>query len=170
MMTKVLASVARAVVLTGTLVAFGAGVQAQQKPTPAAIATAKEIMALKGAAVIFEALIPGVIEQGKNMFETQNPALSNDLREVAAKLRTELAPRLKEVTEEVAAAYASHFTEKEIKEILTFYQSPVGKKMISEEPKALEQSMTFAQNWANKFSEEVIAKIRAEMKKKGHNI
>jgi hypothetical protein len=41
--------------------------------------------------------------------------------------------------------------------------------MIAEEPKALDQSMSFAQDWSRKFSDEVLAKIRAEMKKRGHN-
>ena len=70
----------------------------------------------------------------------------------------------------VARAYASHFTEAELKEILAFYKSPVGKKVIEQEVKALEQSMGAAQQWAAKLSDEVVTKIRAEMKKKGHNL
>ena len=38
-----------------------------------------------------------------------------------------------------ARIYASHFTEPELKQILTFYQSPVGQKMLVEEPKAIEE-------------------------------
>ena len=167
---KTISGITRAVVVAAALLALGASGHAQQKPTAAAIDTAKEIIALKGAAVIFEALIPGVIEQGKSMFEQQNPALGKDLGEVAAKLRAEFAPRFADLMTEVATLYASSFTEKEIKEILAFYKSPVGKKMISEEPKALEKSMTFAQDWAVKFSDEVLVKMRSEMKKKGHDI
>jgi hypothetical protein len=42
--------------------------------------------------------------------------------------------------------------------------------MIAEEPKALAQGMNFAQEWAQKFSEDVLAKYRAEMKKMGHDL
>ena len=52
--------------------------------------------------------------------------------------------------------------------MLAFYKSPLGKKMLDEQPKVVDASMTFAQNWANKLSDEVIAKMRAEMKKRGH--
>ena len=38
-----------------------------------------------------------------------------------------------------ARVYASHFTEAELKQILTFYQSPVGQKMVVEEPKAIDE-------------------------------
>jgi hypothetical protein len=104
------------------------------------------------------------------MFEQQSPNLGNALREVAAKLRNEFASRQAELNSEVAKVYASRFTEKEIKDLLAFYQSPLGRKLIAEEPKAIDQSMTYAQDWARKLSDEVIAKMRAEMKKLGHDI
>jgi hypothetical protein len=54
--------------------------------------------------------------------------------------------------------------------MLTFYKSPLGKKMITEEPKALAQAVSFAQSWAQKFSDDVLTRFRAEMKKMGHNL
>ena len=66
--------------------------------------------------------------------------------------------------------YAGHFTEAELKAILAFYQSPLGQKMIVEEPKALDESMANAGEWGDNLSEEVIAKMRAEMKKRGHDL
>ena len=104
------------------------------------------------------------------MFEQQNPNLGAPLREVATKLRNELSPRQAELNSEVAKVYASRFTEKEIKDLLAFYQSPLGRKLIAEEPRALDQSMTYAQDWARRLSDEVVVKMRAEMKKLGHDL
>jgi hypothetical protein len=70
--------------------------------------------------------------------------------------------------DEIAHQYATHFTEAELKEILAFYQSPAGKKMLLEQPKVVNGSMQFAQDWANKLSTEVTAKMRDELKKRGH--
>ena len=70
--------------------------------------------------------------------------------------------------EEVTKLYAQQFNEQEMKEILAFYESPVGKKVLQEQPKVVEGSMKFAQDWANKLSEEVTAKMRDELKKRGH--
>ena len=168
---KTIAGAAQIFAVAAALLALCAPGYAQgNKPSTAAIATAKEIVSMKGGLAMFDALIPGVIEQGKGMFTQQNPNLQKDLNEVAAKLRAELAPRLNEVNDEVARLYAERFTEKELKDILAFYQTPLGKKVISEEPKALDESMNFAQNWAIKFSDEIVSKIRAEMKKRGHDI
>ena len=151
-------------------VVFGGSAIAQPQPSAEAVDTARQIIALKGGENIFNTLIPGVIEQSKYMFEQQNPNLGNPLREVATKLRNELTPRQAELNSEVAKVYASRFTEKEIKDLLAFYQSPLGRKLILEEPKALDQSMTYAQDWARKLSDEVVVKMRAEMKKLGHDI
>jgi uncharacterized protein len=53
---------------------------------------------------------------------------------------------------------------------VAFYKTPIGKKMIIEEPIALDQSLKVAQAWATRFSDEVLERFRAEMKKKGYNL
>jgi hypothetical protein len=42
--------------------------------------------------------------------------------------------------------------------------------MIAEEPKALDESMINAGKWADNLSDDVMAKMRAEMKKRGHDL
>jgi hypothetical protein len=160
-------SAVRLAALTVTLVAFGAAAHAQQ-PSAAAIQTAKDIVTVTGATALFNPLIPGVIEQAKNLFLQQNPGLGKDLNEIALKMRTDLAPRFEELTSEVAKLYAAHFTEAELKELLAFYKSPVGAKLITEQPKVGEDGLKFAQDWANQLSDKVIANMRDELKKRGH--
>jgi uncharacterized protein len=160
---------ARPAVIAVALVAFSPAAHSQQ-PSAAAMATAKELVTVTGATALFNPLIAGVIEQAKILFLQQDPALNKDLTEVAAKLRTEMAPRFSEVTDEVARLYASRFTDRELKDILVFYQSPVGKKLLAQQAQVIDASVKFAQNWANKLSDEVVAKMRAEMKKRGHNL
>ena len=145
------------------------GADAQQ-PSPAAIATAKEVITVKGATALWDPLVPGVIEQAKSVFVQANPTLLKDLNEVALKLRAEYAPRSQEVVNEVAKLYAARFTEQELKDMLAFYKSPLGKKLLIEEPSILDQSMRNAQSWADRLSQEVIGKIRTEMKRRGHEI
>ena len=119
---------------------------------------------------VFNPLIAGVVEQAKLLFLQQNPSLTKDLNEIASQLRTDLAPRFGELNEEMAKLYATHFTEQELKAILVFYQSPAGKKLLAQQPNVVDASMKFAQDWANKLSDEVIAKMRDELKKRGHPI
>lgn len=145
------------------------GAEAQQ-PSPTAITTAKELITVKGATALWEPLVPGVIEQAKSVFIQANPTLIKELNEVAVKLRAEYAPRSAEVVNDVAKLYASRFTEQELKDTLAFYKSPLGRKLLVEEPSILDQSMRNAQSWADRLSQEVIGKIRTEMKRRGHEI
>ena len=152
-----------------TLMGLGTVAEAQQ-PSATAIQTAKEIVNVTGAMALFNPLIPGVIEQAKNLFLQQNPGLSKDLNEITIKMRADLTPRFGELTSEVAKLYASHFTEAELKELLAFYKTPVGMKLIVEQPKVGEEGLKFAQTWANNLSDEVIVKMRDELKKRGHTL
>ena len=144
--------------------------RAQQQPSPAAVAAAKEIVELKGAIGMFDPVLVGVVEHSKNLLLQGNPTLAKDLDEVAGKLRTELAPRRAEIHTEIARAYASQFTEQELKDALAFYKTPLGKKLVDAEPKAMDEVTKRVDAWANRFSQEVTTKIRDEMKKKGHNL
>ena len=136
----------------------------------AGIATAKQILSMTGATTVFNPLIAGVVEQSRLLYLGQNPALAADLNQIAAQIRKDLEPRLAELTDEIAKIYADAFTDQEMKEILAFYQSPVGKKLLDVQPKMTEATMTFAQNWANKLSEEVTAKMREELMRRGHKM
>jgi uncharacterized protein len=149
------------------LVAFTVGATAQQ-PSAAAMQTAKEIVDVTGATALFNPLIAGVVEQAKNLFLQQNPGLGKDLNEITAKMRADLAPRFSELTDEVAKLYTAHFSDAELKQVLAFYKSPIGMKLIAEQPKVGEESLKFAQDWANKLSDQVTANMRDELKKRGH--
>ena len=149
------------------LVCCGSAASAQQTSI-AAVQTAKEIVKVTGATALFTPLIPGVIEQAKNLFLQQNPGLAKDLNEIALQMRTDLAPRMEELNAQVAKLYATHFTEAELKDLLAFYKTPVGMKLIVEQPKVGEEGLKFAQDWANQLSDQVIGKMREELKKRGH--
>jgi hypothetical protein len=158
-------------------IALAAPAAAQQAPSPAAVALAKEILGLKGATAMWEPVIPGVIARVRQaviannaLMAQSNPSFAKDLNDIVNALVTEFAAKGAELTNDVAQTYAEHFTEAELKDLVTFYKSPLGKKVISEEPKVIDESAGKIQKWAEQFSETVLARVRAEMKKKGHEI
>jgi hypothetical protein len=156
-------------VLALTLIVWAPSVEAQQ-PSASAMSAARELITVKGGIGIYDAIIPGVIERAKGMLLQSNPMLAKDLNEVSAKLRADYAARVAEVRDIVVKLYASRFTEQELKDALAFFKTPLGKKLIEHEPKILEQSMGEANSFAEKMSDEIIPKFRAEMRKRGHEI
>src|SRR5262245_52147853 len=55
------------------------GAALAQQPTPAALAAAKELIALKGGNQMFDPVVTGVIEQTKAALLQTNPQLSKEL-------------------------------------------------------------------------------------------
>jgi uncharacterized protein len=140
------------------------------QPSPAAIALAKQILDLKHIKDVFQPLVRGVVIKTRDALMQTNFMWQKDLDEVAANLMKQYDPRVNELVDASARIYASHFTEAELRQLLTFYQSPVGQKAITEESKALNESMNSAGKWADNLSLEVFDSMRAEMKKRGHDL
>jgi len=139
-------------------------------PSPASLLLAKQIVEIKGVKAMFDPVVIGVVEKAKSMFLQTNFMWSKDINEVAAQLHRDYDGRVTELVDATARVYAQHFSEAELKQILAFYQSPLGQKMITEEPKAVDESMVDAAKWADNLSEDVVAKMRAEMRKRGHDM
>jgi uncharacterized protein len=140
-------------------------------PSPAAILIAKQILEIKHTkTTVYDPLVRGVIEKAKNEFMQTNFMYAKDLNEVAAELEKQFEPRADELLDAAARIYASHFTEQELRQILAWDQSPVGQKMLAEEPKAFDEALAHAGEWGQTFSDEVIVRMREEMKKRGKDI
>jgi uncharacterized protein len=169
MKSNKLAAPLRTALIVMALAGLALPAQAAQ-PTPAAVSMAKEILALKGGNEMFRPIVANIITRVKNTFLQTNFNLQKDLDAVALKLAGEYNPRIAEVTGHAAQLYASHFSEKELNQLVKFYRSPLGKKVIVTEPRVLEQSLAFANQWAGKLSQEILARFRVEMRKRGHNL
>jgi hypothetical protein len=140
------------------------------QPPPNAVLIAKQIIEIKGVSAMFAPLVHGVIVKVRDQFIQTNFMWAKDLTDIGNNLEKEYGPRGSEIIDETARIYASHFTEAELKQLLAFYQSPLGRKSVAEEPKITDESMAYAGRWGDDLSVEIIDKMRAEMKKRGKDI
>ena len=151
-----------------------AGAQQQPQPlkpvSPAALAAAREILTMKNAAAMYGAAVPNIVQQTKDALLQANLNYQKDLNEVAVIVAQKLAGREKEIGEGMAKIYGNEFTEQELKDLVTFYKSPLGQKLLATEPRAIQFSMAYMNQWARLFAETVNAEFRAEMRKRGKEI
>lgn len=160
-----------------TLACVCAGAQAAmaQQPRPpepskAAVALARDVLTAKGATGTFDPVVRGVIESVKNALLPTNPNLSRELNEVTAQLHREYEGKRGEIIDAVATAYARHFSEQELKDMLLFYKTPLGQKIVREEPGAIQDGFKSASDWSDAFANTVMTRVRSEMQKKGHEL
>ena len=138
--------------------------------SPAAIAAAKEILAMKNASAMYASAVPNLVQQTKDALLQANLNYQKDLNEVAVIVAQKLAGREKEIGEGMATVYANEFTEQELKDLVTFYKTPLGQKLLTSEPRAIQFSMSYMNQWAQHFAETVNGEFRAEMRKRGKEI
>jgi hypothetical protein len=147
-----------------------AGAPPLKQASPAAIAAAKEILNMKNASAMYGNAIPNIVAQTKASILQNNLNYQKDLNEVAVIVAQSLAGREKEIGDGMAQVYANEFTEQELKDLVTFYKSPLGQKLLLAEPRAIQLSMSYMNQWAQNFAEQVNAQFRAEMRKRGKQI
>jgi uncharacterized protein len=162
------AILAAVVVLAMSLVCGVAS--AQQQPSAGALAAARQLLQVKGAFTVYEGAVVGTVENVKAQLLQANISYQKDLSDVAAKLRQDLAGRDAEIGNEMVRQYATDFSEQELKDLLAFYNTPLGKKVLAQEPKTIATSLQFMRDWGQRFADEVDGKFHAEMQKRGKPI
>jgi uncharacterized protein len=149
---------------------------AQQQPAqapvlkpaaPGALAAAREILTMKNVRSIYASAVPTIVQRTKDTLLQSNLNYQKDLDEVAVIVAQKMAGREKEIGEGMANVYANEFTEQELKDLVAFYKSTLGQKLLSTEPKAIQMSMTYMNQWAQHFADQVSGEFRAEMRKRG---
>ena len=138
--------------------------------TPSCMAAANEILQLKNAGAMYANAVPNIVHQTKDQLLTTNLNYQKDLNEVEVIVAKKLAGREKEIGEGMAEIYCNVFTEQELKDLVTFYKSPLGHKLLTSEPRAIQSSMSYMNQWAQNFASVVNGEFRAEMRKRGKQI
>lgn len=116
---------------------------------------------------VIDVLLPPMFDIIKKSNPSIPPAVVDDLRRAA---KDELDKALPELVEPTIAVYDVNFTDDEIKQLLAFYKSPIGRKYISQLPQVIQQSMAVGQVWGKAVAERLTRRITLEAKNKGLKI
>ncbi|MCL2713273.1 MAG: DUF2059 domain-containing protein [Alphaproteobacteria bacterium] len=158
------------------IVALPASAQQQAQPAPlpkppaGAIAIAKELILLRKNNEMYQNAVAGTVQNIKQAALAQHLNMQKELDEVAYAAARQFNGREAEMTEGMAEAYARQFTEPELKDLIVFYKSALGQKLLAREPMAIQESVGFMKTWGDKFQLDVVNFFRTEMKKRGKDI
>lgn len=160
---------ARAGLLAAALFAAGSPAFAQA-PAPDQLNAAREVIELSGAASSLKDIVPIFFDEAKQTFTRTRPEIAKDLDESLKAIAPEFEQRRDQLMTEIALVYAQRFTAQELTEIKAFYETPTGKKLVQNLPPILQESYQKTQIWSQKMSQDIVSRLRAEMKKRGHDI
>lgn len=84
-----------------------------------------------------------------NITEDERPIMADYANKHSALVRTELS--WNKLKEPMIDAYAQVFTEEEVGELIKFYKTPIGKKMLAKMPELMQTSMRTVQESMKNF-------------------
>jgi hypothetical protein len=156
---------AMAIVLLGAAATANA-----QAPSANQLKLARQVVDTSGAAKSFDSFLPQIFQQVYTTYAQQNPDLSKEIAGALQGLIPEFDKRKEEIAVIVANAFAAKFSEAELNDILAFYNSATGKKLVSEHTEILRDAFAKTQEWGGRLSQQLVDRLKDEMKKKGHTI
>lgn len=131
----------------------------------------KRLMEITGSTGIANQYAAVITEQFFMMMKATDPTIPDRALEVMGKelgdLFTEKMAAPGGLMEQLIPVYEEHFTHAEIKELLAFYASPIGKKTIEVLPVITNESMIIGQAWGESLAPEIETRIVNALKKEG---
>lgn len=57
--------------------------------------------------------------------------------------------------------YAKYYTEEDLDQLIAFYKTPVGRKVVSVTPQIVQESMLLGREWGQKLGEKILSEMKA---------
>jgi hypothetical protein len=148
------------------------GAAPAKPPAPAAshMAVAKQLVVASGLSRAFGGVVPEMMGKINTNFSQTRPEIAKDLKATLDALQPELALYADDMINFAGLVYTTLLSEQECKDALAFFNSPVGKKFIDSQPAIFGNLGPAMGEWSKSVSVRMMDRVRAEMKKKGHEL
>ena len=104
----------------------------------------------------------GMIKQMMVGFKAQQPDASDKVMADMEKVLNEFS--MSKLIDRLVPVYQKHLTEKDLKGIIAFYESPAGKNYAAKVPAIMQESMAAGQQWGAEVGAEMVRRLQAEEK------
>jgi hypothetical protein len=117
--------------------------------------TLKKMFEVSGTNESYQAAIQQMFTMFKQQYPDVGEEIWNDFEKEFSKTSID------ELTEMLVPIYSKYMTKEDLKELIKFYQTPVGKKFAKNTPFIMQESMQVGQEWGMKIGEEFEKKMKA---------
>jgi len=139
----------------GSFINTGAAQEISQAHANAARAAISAIKATDR----FDSFLSDISFELKNELMRKDPNLEEVISQTVEEEAIKLVPRRVDLEKEVALAYARHFSEEELNQIATFYNSEAGKKLLSAGPVAMEDTLAAFDIWRQGLAQDLSVNV-----------
>ncbi len=113
-------------------------------------------MKVTGVEANFKTMVSGIYGNYRKAYPNVDETIWN-------KVENEfLSTSLDELVKLMAPVYYKYLTERDLKELIKFYKSPVGKKLVKNMPLIMQEGMKVGEEWGRRVGERVRKKLEEE--------
>jgi uncharacterized protein len=138
--------------------------------SPSHLAAARALVIACGMSRSFDIIVPQLINQISSSLTETRPELRSDLSTVLTELKPEFDKKVDKMIDIAAHVYVKEMSEQDLKTAVDFFESPAGRQYVETQPAFLTEVVTAMHGWQDEASADLMARVRAEMKKRGHDI
>ena len=158
-----------AAVVTASMIGLAAPAFAQEV-APEQMALARKYIELTDRGAVYEVTIVETGVETMQQIVQRNPEIIDQTNAAITKVIEEYRGRKGELLDQFARVYALRFTQEELQEIVTFYESPTGQKLAAANTDVNADLQAVLQVFTNNTRSEFFAKVRAELRAKGFEV
>lgn len=131
---------------------------------PAAEAPAAKEMSEKEKDIRKLLDMTGAGQLGKQLMDQMLAQFKQAMPRVPEKFWDEVAKEtsVEQLVEMVVPVYDGNFEHEDIKGLIAFYESPLGKKLIAAQPQIMKESMAAGQKWGMEVAARIVKRLQAE--------
>ena len=115
----------------------------------------RTLLELSGSAKLGVQIAGQMIDQFRKSIPNVPPEFWDEFKK-------EIKPQ--ELTDLVVPVYERHFSDADIRELIKFYQSPIGQKLVATLPQITQESMVAGREWGQNLAR----KVQQRLKEKGY--
>ena len=119
---------------------------AMAKPSAAKMKDIRKLTRLMGADKMANQLVEQLMTALKQNYPKVSAARWKKIRKKAS---------VDSFLNEVAKVYDRHLTHAEVRELMAFFMSPVGRKFVSIQPKLFQESMEIGNRWGQRVTQQI---------------
>jgi|TARA_A100001391_G_scaffold190664_4_gene163378 hypothetical protein len=158
-----------ALVLSGAALVAAAPANAQQEISPEHLAKAREYVDMTDSAQLYERTLVEMGLRVMRLMIQEDPSLRDPLINALQTVYDGYLVDRDPLYDQFARIYAIRFSLEELQQIVDFYETPVGQRLLSQNAGINEDLQLALGVWSRNTSNEFLSRVRAELRNQGYN-
>jgi len=139
--------------------------------SPQKQADIERLLEMTGTMTLGQQMGVAFISQMTDVLRQAHPEIPQRLLDGLAKeINAVIEANLQGYKSLVVQLYHQHFTDDEIKELISFYATPIGQKLVAVTPQLIAESAEAGQKWGQSLRPQIEERVRALFKQQGYQI